>query len=243
MKSMKIKENITFYFIIVIGLSTVLGMNSYLSKNNNVPSATTDKTISQTALSDTSSTDTVPTTVDTTPITTPTTTTVDPVPVTTTPATTTPAVTAAPVTTTPTTTTTAPVTTTTTPAVTTPTITTPVYESRLDITLKTALPNNGKYIVTFEKTKGEAPIYLKYTVEGVTPKDTFWTAVSDGTKEIGDSSENGRPNNTVYQGGVSINSYKNMPTSLTCYVFIKSAIDGKTYYQTSPYTVTIINAP
>ena len=117
----------------------------------------------------------------------------------------------------------------------------PKTESRLDINLKTAIPNNGKYKITVEKTEGIAPMNVKYTIEGVNSKDMFWTVVANGTNEISSTHNSKSPTDTTYIDEIGINAYENMPTSLTLYIFVQSSVDGELYYQTFPFTVTSVN--
>lgn len=231
MKLDNIKKNIGIYVTIVAAFATVSVGGLTVKNNIDTANKKTNKTVATYTAPTTEATNTpavtTPTTTDKAPATTNTSTSTN----------------AAPATSSSTTTTSqAPVTTTQTVAQ-QPTTSAPKIESRLDKDLKTAIPNNGKYTITFDKTEGVAGTNIKFTVNGVTPQDNFWTIVSDGTKEISEGSSNGRPSNNIYEGEVSINASKGMATSLICYVFITSSVDGKTYYQTSPYKVTSINIP
>ena len=122
----------------------------------------------------------------------------------------------------------------------------------LEKRLKNAVPNNGKFKVTFERTSGPAPQSIPYYINDFSyelHKNSIVESIvafNDGNAHIGSNyygflySESGERLNK-YKGYLSVLGYKNMPNKADLYVFITSAVDRKTYYEKITYNITSVD--
>lgn len=130
------------------------------------------------------------------------------------------------------------------PATTKPTE--PVDKDEFHTLMETAIPNNGKFKISFTKKQGPVPQNVDYTIDIPSNKSFYKKLVAYAVQNDRAVSMNSNLNTfddgsgkIKLKGDVVIPQYNNNTSStVDCYIVIKSSDDGKTYYEKMTYTIT-----
>jgi hypothetical protein len=113
--------------------------------------------------------------------------------------------------------------------------------------MQNAVPCNGKYKIAFDKTQGQAPNIINYTITVSNYKSgpyfnkrrnyIVYNGKVIATDDWTITSTKVANGTAIIENKTGIPAYKNMPKTLDCYVIIVGN-DNITYYEKMTYTVT-----